>query len=124
MKSSEWIHLLVNNPHHYISLLEEIYLQDINKASIIVNQKEYHIWYGNQGHAITHLVGNLITDNDTYFWGSKCPYLDEEMGIKILKLMVLCNVDLNAKDYYQQTPLEIVFDRNNGSITERYNNEN
>lgn len=124
LENTYWVYLLENNPQNYFSKLETIYLEDIDKAQQIVNHIDYNMWMGNHSHALSHLVGSLINNKDNGYFGCKCRHLDEELGIKLIKLMYLCNVDLSVKDYYGQTPLECILESKNGSLTHRNNNDN
>jgi len=122
--NAHWMNLLEQNPHKYFDDLKELYNNSDEEAEKLVNSSEYSGWFGNHVHLLCHLVGKLIVFGkygSRDFYGAGIEYFDETLAIEILKLLYLCGVNLNFKNYYNVTPLESIQD---SGLTKRTDNSN
>ena len=117
--------LLEQNPNEYYRQICELNQNNIN-ISEILNSTEYNSCYGTDLHCLFYLVGDLEPKYDCdgnecvifYGYGHR---INNELGIKILKELIIGGVDINIKDYYQET----VQDKSNTpGLTTRINNTN
>ena len=117
--------LLEENPNEYYRQICELN-QNKQDISHILNSTEYNAWYGTDLHCLFYLVGDLQPKYDRD--GNECVIfygyghsISNELGIKILKELIIGGVDINMKDYYEET----VKDKLNGNgLSTRINNIN
>lgn len=121
-----WIKLLETNPQKYLEKIKTLQQQKPQEAKLLVNSFELQGWEGNHTHLLCQLVGKRQTgkhfSNPELFYGGQLENLDENLGIQILYYQYLCQVDLNFKDYYDQTPYESIIDELD--LTKRKENKN
>jgi hypothetical protein len=117
--------LLEENPNEYYRQICELNQNNIN-ISEILNSTEYNSWFGTDLHCLFYLVGDLQPKYDKD--GNECVFfygyghsISNELGIKILKELITGGVDINIKDYYQETVQDKL---NTPGLTTRINNTN
>jgi hypothetical protein len=123
--------LLEQEPETYLQHLEYCINNNIDVKSII-NSKVYSTWYSNHLACLAYLVGELVNDvalydSDTLSFYGQNSSINDNLGVEILKKLVILGVDLYSKNYYGYT----VFDsmqhtsfntRNNNSLFKKYLN--
>ena len=117
--------LLEENPNEYYRQICELN-QNNQNISQILNSTEYNSWFGTDLHCLFYLVGDLQPKYDKdgneyvlfYGYGHS---ISNELGIKILKELIIGGVDINIKDYYQETVQDKL---NTLGLTTRINNIN
>ena len=119
-ESEKLINLLEYDPmKYYIELcnLKKKYTKKEIKK--ILDMTHYICYMGHHLHALIYVVGDLINNKNTYVYGTKIA-VSEDLGIKILEKLIKYNIDLNLKNYYEQTPLQNLYDKE--TLTARKNN--
>lgn len=97
--------LLEQDPETYLQHLEYCINNKIDVKSII-NSKVYSTWYSNHLTCLSYLVGDLV--NDAALYDSESFYcqnssINDNLGVEILKKLVILGVDLYSKNYYGYT---------------------
>jgi len=117
--------LLEENPNEYYRQICELN-QNNQNISQILNSTEYNSWYGTDLHCLFYLVGDLEPKYDKD--GNECVIfygyghsISNELGIKILKELIIGGVDINIKDYYEETVQDKL---NSIGLSTRINNTN
>jgi hypothetical protein len=118
--------LLENNPYKYMELLEYFYENKMD-ISHQLNTKVYNTWYSNHLFCLIYLVGDLhandnnedIDENVSGFYGCSSS-ISEDMGIKILHLLVKSGVNTKDTNYYKETIYDFL--RLKTGLTYRKNN--
>lgn len=119
-ESEKLINLLEYDPmKYYIELcnLKKKYTKKEIKK--ILDMTQYICYMGHHLHALIYVVGDLINNKNTRVYGTKIA-VSEDLGIKILEKLIKYNIDLNLKNYYEQTPLQNLYDKE--TLTARKNN--
>ena len=119
-ESEKLINLLEYDPmKYYIELcnLKKKYTKKEIKK--ILDMTQYICYMGHHLHALIYVVGDLINNKNTCVYGTKIA-VSEDLGIKILEKLIKYNIDLNLKNYYEQTPLQNLYDKE--TLTARKNN--
>ena len=117
--------LLEENPNEYYRQICELN-QNNQNISQILNSTEYNSWYGTDLHCLFYLVGDLEPKYDCdgnecvifYGYGHR---ISNELGIKILKELIKGGIDINIKDYYEDTVQDKL---NKNGLSTRINNTN
>lgn len=117
--------LLENGGKTYLEKIKN--LVDVNYYDLQrqINSTEYCSWYGTHLHCLCYLVGDIIKSYEdgvliTEFYGSQSK-IDEETGILILKYLKVGGIDVNIKNYYEETAIECIKDKRQ-CLTSRINN--
>jgi len=117
--------LLEENPEDFYRQICESN-QNNQDISHILNSTEYNAWYGTYLHCLFYLVGDLKPKYDRD--GNECVVfygyghsISNELGIKILKELIIGGVDINIKDYYEETVQDKL---NSIGLSTRINNTN
>ena len=120
-KSEELINILENNGKEYykeLCKLKDNYTkEEINK---ILNNGHYNCYMGHHLHALIYIVGDLVSFPRKGVYGN-FNSISNDLGIKILEELVKYNIDLDYKNYYNETPLQNL---NSNGYTKRKNNTN
>ena len=115
--------LLEQEPETYLQHLEYCIHNNIDVTSII-NSKVYSTWYSNHLTCLAYLVGDLVNtesfNNSNIIFYGKYSSIDDNLGVEILKKLLILGIDINSKNYYGHT----VFDslQHSYSISARSNN--
>ena len=115
--------LLQDDPNQYLEYLNYC----INNKIILkeqINLKIYETWYSNHLICLSYLVGDHKDENidklDPSFYGLN-KSIDENLGIDILRALVILGIDINSTNYYGDDVFSIL-NRTN-VLSERINNE-
>ena len=108
MKSNKLSDLLEEHPEQFLKYLKDTIMKSIF-GKWIKNPKSYHNWFSPALIQLILLVGDLTPRwlNSKGFFG-KDTRISEDLGIEIFDLLMEFKPDLEDKDYYNQTFMDIV----------------
>jgi len=120
-----WIILLEINPQLFYKSLYYYSENDIKIAEKICNSNCYNSWFGNIGHCLIYITGELLPIKDRFnkqvdgFYGCN-QNINEIFGMNLFNLLIRCNLNLDFKDYYGRTIKDLFYTE---SFTKRINND-
>ena len=123
------VELLETDPQRYAWILETVSTwEETDEVKERLNEKPYETWYSNHPFALSRLVGELNSEarEDASLWGTtggsfygskNVEGISTGLAIKLLKMMLNAGGDINSKDYYGKSVLEML---KNGSEESRF----
>jgi hypothetical protein len=119
IRIAEYLYNILENDHMgFYDILSSAKYYNLNITKYLNNLGVYNTWYGNILHCLVYLVGRLEIPQEGPFYGYNS-YISDDFGVKILNKLIEHNVDIYAKNYYNNTPMDCI---NKDSITKRINN--
>lgn len=116
--------LLESSPQSFLENLQLCISEKIGIQNYLNDSGKEYTWYSPLPICLYYLVGDLIHQPTGEFFGSTTS-INEDMGVEIMKLLLLAGADLTFRNYYNKNIYDEILNDSYGdyTCTSRRNNK-